>query len=291
MSESIRKKIFNYGGSFFGAFLFVVGINIIIVPHGLYSGTLTGVAQMIESLLLRYTALQLPDTYNLTGTVLLLLNIPLLVLVLKFTSRSFPVKSIINIVFMTTIMSFIPIPSEPIIYNILTASLVGGALAGFGIGFTLRCGGSTGGSDFIGIYCSAKYPNFTVGKVALIISSIVYTYCLFFYDFNIVIYSAIFNVTYSFVLDHIHYQNIKTSAFIFSDKPDAINGVVEQLGRGATCWEGKSPYSGQKKFIFATVVSKYEVSQLKRIVADVDPTAFIIFNNKVGVEGNFVKRL
>jgi len=291
MKSNIKSTITSYAGSLLGALLFVIAINVIIVPHQLYSGTLTGVAQVIESLLTTHTPLQMPQNFNLTGAILLLLNIPLMVMVLSVTNRSFPVKSIINIVFMTMAMSFVPIPDQPFIYNPLTASIIGGALAGFGAGFTLRCGGSGGGSDLIGVYCSVKFPNFTVGRVALIISVFVYSYNLFFYDLNTVVYSALFTTIYALALDHAHYQNIKTSALIFTTNPDAVHKVMDKLGRGATCWEGKGAYSGQHTHIFTTVVSKYEVPHLKRIVNEADASAFIIFNDKVNVGGNFIKKL
>jgi len=291
MKSSAKDVITGYIGSFTGAVLFVIGINIIIIPHGLYSGTLTGVAQMIESLVLAITPLQLPEGYNLTGTVLLLLNIPLLAIVLRVTNKNFPIKSIINIVFMTTSMSFIPIPDTPVIRDTLTACIVGGVVAGFGAGFTLRSGGSGGGTDLIGVYCSIKYPGFTVGKVALCVSAVVYTYCLIRFDLNIVAYSAIFTTVYAFTLDFTHYQNIKTSAFIFTTNPDIVQTVMERFGRGATKWEGKGAYSGQHTHIFITVTSRYEIPDLKRIVSAADPHAFIILNNKVDVFGNFQKKL
>jgi len=281
----------SYAGSLFGAFLFVVGINMIIVPHDLFSGTLTGIAQIIERLLIAHTSIQMPESFNLTGAALLMLNIPLMFMVLKVANKSFPVKSIINIVFMNLALSFLPIPESPLIYDTLTATIIGGAIAGFGAGFTLRSGGSGGGSDLIGVYCSVKFPNFTVGKVTLIIGAVVYTYCLIMYDLNTVIYSALFTTIYAFVLDHTHHQNIKTSAMIFTTNPDAVQGVLDQLGRGATCWQGKGAYTGQDNHIIITVVSKYEVGRLKSIVAKADSRAFIVFNSKVDVEGNFEKRL
>ena len=291
MKKYIPSALPSYVGSLLGAFMFVIALNVIIVPHQLYSGTLTGVAQIVESLLTSYTSLELPQHFNLTGTVLLLFNIPLMILVLRVTNRSFPVKSIINIVFLTMAMSFVPIPNQPLVYDPLTASIVGGALAGFGAGFTLRCGGSGGGSDLLGVYCSIKYPHFTVGKVALIISIFVYSYSLIRYDLNTTIYSALFTIIYALALDHTHYQNIKTSALIFTTSPDAMQVIMEQLGRGVTCWEGKGAYSGQHTHIFTTVISKYEIPNLKRIVNEADPRAFIIFNHKVDVSGNFIRKL
>jgi len=290
MEKSIYKVIMSYVGSLFGALLFVIGINVIIIPHQLYIGTLTGVAQVIESILVTYTPVNLPQGFNLVGTALLLINIPLLIMVLRVSDTKFPLKSIITIIFLSVVMSFIPIPYEPFITDPLTATIVGGVIAGFGSGFTLRSGGSGGGSDLIGIYCSIKYPQFTVGRVVLIISLFVYGYSLIMYDLNTVIYSAIFTTVFALTLDHTHHQNIKTSALIFTVNPTAIQTVIEQLGRGVTCWEGKGAYSGQHTHIFVTVISKYEVPRLKRIISDADPQAYIILNNKVDIVGNFIKR-
>lgn len=280
-----------YIGSLLGALLFVIAINMVIVPHQLYSGTLTGVAQVIEEVITTHTPLQPPAGFNLTGTILLLFNIPLMLMVFRMANSSFPIKSIINIVFLSIAMMFVPIPTEPIIYDTLTAAIVGGGLAGFGAGFTLRCGGSGGGSDLIGVYCSIKFPNFTVGRVTMLIGMIVYGYSLFFHDLNIVIYSALFTTVYALALDNTHYQNIKTSALIFTKSPDAINGVLNQLERGATCWEGKGAFSGQHTHIFTTVIAKYEIPRLKKIIHEADASAFIIFNSKVDVSGNFIKKL
>jgi len=291
MKTGWKRTAGRYVGSLFGAFLFVFAINVIIVPHGLYSGTITGLAQVIESVLTMYTPLVIPQRFNLTGTILLLLNIPLMIMVLRVTNTGFPLKSIITIIFMTVSMSFVPIPEVPHIVEPLTAAIVGGAVAGFGAGFTLRCGGSGGGTDLIGVYCAAKFPNFTVGRVSLIVGAFVYSYSLIFFDLNTVIYSALFTTIYAFTLDHTYFQNIKTSALIFTTNPDAVQKVMETLERGATCWEGKGAYSGQHTHIFTTVVSKYEVPRLRRVVYEVDASAFIIFNNKVDVSGNFIKKL
>ena len=93
------------------------------------------------------------------------------------------------------------------------------------------------------------------------------------------------------MLDRTHFQNIKTSALIFTTNPNAVQAIMDEIGRGVTCWEGKGGFSGQHTYIFNVVISKHEVSHLRRIVITADPNAFVIFNNKVDVCGNFIKRL
>ena len=63
------------------------------------------------------------------------------------------------------------------------------------------------------------------------------------------------------------------------------------MWRGVTCWEGKGAYTGENTSILITVISKYEINQLRKIVLDRDPKAFIIFNEGMNVIGNFEKRL
>ena len=83
-------------------------------------------------------------------------------------------------------MQFTPVPSGPIIEDPLTACILGGIIAGFGSGLTLRNGGSAGGTDILGMYFAKKYPDFSVGKIQNIISAGVYCYCLFRYDIQMV---------------------------------------------------------------------------------------------------------
>ena len=56
----------------------------------------------------------------------------------------------------------------------------------------------------------------------------------FLYDFEIVVYSAVFTFTSSFALDKAHYQNVKMSAFIFTKNPDVGNIITEDIHRGGT---------------------------------------------------------
>ena len=67
--------------------------------------------------------------------------------------------------------------------------------------------------------------------------------------------------------------------------------INKELIRGSTSWEGKGDYSGQKKYIISTVISKHEELELKRIVKELDPNAFVIINQNVDIFGYIEKRL
>ncbi|GEM_PF-3507425 len=59
--------------------------------------------------------------------------------------------------------------------------------------------------------------------------------------------------------------------------------------RGVTLPEGRGAYTQQPRQILLVAISQREVAQLKEIVAEVDPDAFIIIGNAVEVLGHGFK--
>lgn len=78
---------------------------------------------------------------------------------------------------------------------------------------------------------------------------------------------------------------------IFTKKVASPRLSSNRWGRGVTNWDGAGAYTNQASYILFVVISKYEVSQLKRIVRGIDPNAFMIFTEGCSVSGNFEKRL
>ncbi len=258
------------------------------MPLNLFSGNLSGVAQVLNDVVHLVIG---ADSVNYTGMILYLFNIPLFILSFRKLGKAFTIKSIIASTFMSVLIQFIPIPATPIIEDRLTACILAGVIAGFGSGLTLRNGGSAGGSDILGLYFTQKFENFSVGKLQNIISAAVYAYCLLRFDIETVVCSAIYLLVMSFMLDHTHTQNIKTSVIIFTKKQSVQDCILHDLNRSATCWMGHGCYNQTETYIFMTVLSKYEIPKLKELVHAVDPNAFITWNDNIDVDGNFIVRL
>lgn len=274
-----------------GALIFAVPYCLIMYPMHLYAGNFTGVASLIQTLLLRFTPLDLPPSMDLSGTILFCLNIPLLALAWFGISKRFFVKTVITTFTISFFLSVIPIPAEPIISDKLTAVLVGGVIAGFGAGTILRYGSSGGGLDIVGMYGTKKNPNFSIGKAILFTAAIVFSCCFLLYDFETVIYSAIFTVTSSTMLDRTHYQTVKVAAIIFTHNPDISKVITEELHRGGTSWIGKGVYTGKEMYVFMTVISRYESNRLKHRIHKIDPHAFMVYHKVSEIEGYFQAHL
>ena len=139
----------------------------------------------------------------------------------------------------------------------------------------------------MGVYISMKHNNFSVGRVGLFISLVVYSYALFMNPPLIMVYSVIFTLIYAFMMDRTHYQNVKINVMVITRNRKILPFITQEIQRGATYWDGKGAYTDTDFIVINTVVSKYELIRLRRGVLDLDPKAFFIENNAVNVTGYF----
>lgn len=282
-----KETVQRYGWIGAGAFLFSLGMNVFVIPLGLYSGGIIGIAQILRTMLQSYVTLN----FDVAGILNFLINIPLFIMAYRNISRKFFIRTIYCVILQTIFMTCIPIPQTPIIEDILSACLVGGICCGVGIGLTLRAQGSGGGLDILGFYFSMKKPGFSVGKLSILVNIFVFSLCAYLFDIPTAIYSILNMVCSSMVMDKIHYQNINMTVMIFTKSSDVQQQIIHMMHRGVTYWKGAGAYTNDETYILVTAISKYEVPQIKKIVKDIDPKAFMIFNEGMSISGNFEKRL
>ena len=275
-----------------GMLLFSMGINFFIVPAQLYNGGVLGISQIIRTILTTYLSLSFGGT-DIAGIINLILNIPLFVLAYCSIGRNFFWRTVICVISQTIFLSVLPIPATPFVKDALTASMMGGILAGTGIGVALRFGGSSGGMDIVGMFFTKKYKNFSVGKVSLTVNAIVYGICAVLFGIPTAIYSIIYSAVSMLMTDRAHTQNINTEVIIFSKKePKAIlDYIVTQFKRDATWWEAKGGYTEGKTYMVLTVLSKYESEHLKRALKEIDDKAFVVAKEGMHVVGKYEKHL
>ena len=58
-----------------------------------------------------------------------------------------------------------------------------------------------------------------------------------------------------------------------------------------TRWEGEGSFTHRSIHILCTVLSKDEIHELRRGLREIDPEAFVILQEGVRVEGNFIRKL
>lgn len=292
MAMTFQKKqtLISLGYAIAGCTMFAIGLNVFITPLGFYSGGFMGIAQLIRTFIV-WSLHITPGQTDIAGIIYFILNLPLVIFAWRKLGKGFIAKTIVTIIIQSAVLVLVPVPKEPFVDDFLTACIIGGLAAGAGVGLVLRGGTTAGGQDILGFYFTKNYPNFSVGKMALIINFAVYGVCFFLFNVEIVIYSLIYGIISSLICDRVHVQNINVSMMIFTKKLGISQAIMQQTGRGVTNWDGEGAYTNRTTYILLVVISKYEVNQMKQIIRKIDPDAFIIFTEGCSISGNFEKRL
>jgi len=272
-----------------GSVLFCLAINIFIVPNNLYTGGVLGIAQLIRSI--TQELFNIKNSFDYSGIIYYLINIPLFIMAFRNLGKSFFARTVFAVTLQAILLSVIP-TYLLIENNILTNVLVGGILGGIGVGLTLNSGASTGGSDIIGLVLAKKNNNVSVGKLGLIINVIVYLVAGVMYGLEIMVYSIIYAVCDSLMIDKMHEQNICSTAFIFCKKnPKRVNDYIKnELNRDFTYWDAKGGYDDSRTYIIYTALTKYELIKLERYLKKFDDQMFMIKSIGVGIKGEFEKK-
>lgn len=271
-----------------GSLMFCIAVNIFIVPNNLYTGGLLGISQLIRSIIIDIIGIKC--SFDFSGILYYLLNIPLFIIAYKSISKTFFVRTLLVTSIQTVMLSLIP--TNLIVKDLLTNVLVGGLLGGTGLGIVLSCGASTGGTDIIGFIFAKKNNELSVGKLGLMINIVTFSIAGIMYGLPTMIYSIIYSFVDSLTIDKMHEQNICSTAFIFCKKnPKDINNYIKnELGRDFTYWDAKGGYDDSRTYIIYTALTKYELIKLERKIKECDFNAFMVKSEGVGIKGEFEKK-
>lgn len=287
----VNRYVKRYAYIIGGTAIYALGVNLFVTPMGYFSSGIVGTSQLIRTALSQYTNVKLPAGVDIAGILNMLFNIPLFVLAYTSISRKVFFRTLVSLAVQTLIFSFVPVPKTPVIDNALTACLIGGIITGAGIGLVLQASGTGGGLDILGFYLTMKFKDFSLGKVSIAYNAVLYFFCAILFNVETAIYSIIYMVIFSLIIDRTHLQNIKSQVTVLGTTEKLPRIVTNQLGRGVTMWDGISAYTDNHKVIFTTVVSKFEVGEIRRIIDEIDPTAFMIVNEGVHIKGKYNSHL
>lgn len=274
-----------------GSFLYAFAVNIFVVPMGLYTGGLLGLCQLLRTLI--YQQLGIVNGFDFSGLLYFLLNVPIFLAAYRVLGRGFFISSLTCTATSTLFLSLIPALPEPVVEDILANCLVGGILTGVGCGIMLTCGCSSGGLDIVGLCLAKRGSRFTIGRFNIIFNAILYGLCGLLFSPGTMIYSIIYMVFSSVVLDKVHQQSINVQVLIFTKDRQAelADYITKELSRGVTYWTGEGGYTHQPVKVLCTCLSKYEINELRDVILKIDPHAFLTTQEGVKVMGYFPRRL
>lgn len=273
-----KKIIINFLKITVGCALFALGFDLFLEPNGLNAGGISGLSMVLVELL----------GVGSIGLLSALINLPLFAIGGKKIGKEFFFNSLLGMILVSVfidLFSLLPIPET----EVLIGALYGGVICGFGLGVVFSAGGSTGGSDIIVRLLKLRYQNVPIGMINTFFDMAVAVLTgIVFQSVNRTLYSGVSIFVLGRVMDAVVYSfdYSKVAIIISKNYEEIAHRIGTRLDRGATFLEGQGVYSGQQTKVVLSAVKKQQISDLKQLVVDVDPDAFIIVQDAHQVLGD-----
>ena len=265
-----------------GRFVFALGFSLFLQPNEMSPGGISGLAMVAVELL----------GFGSTGLLSILINLPLFLLGGLNIGKRFFAGSLLGMLLSSALIdSFAQLPfpvTEP-----LVAALYGGVICGLGLGIVFMAGTSTGGSDILVRLLKLKYRNVPIGQISMCFDAIVVLLTgLVFRDVSKALYTGITVFVCGQVVDGVVYRfDYSKVALIISREYAAIaEAIGRKLDRGATFLKAEGSFSGVDTKVVLTAVKKQQVAELKELVMELDPDAFVIVQEAHQVLGDGFSR-
>lgn len=257
------------GGIVFGTALMAAAYNMFLIPHKIAAGGFSGLGIILFHL------------YHFpVGLTVLLGNIPLFLIAWRSLGWKFVANSLAGTLllpFMLELLAFLP----PVTADLLLASVFGGIGVGLGLGLVFRSRASTGGTALVAQLLH-HFWGFSSGYGLMGADLAIILGAGFIFSPEVAMFALLSLFISSKAVDFIQegFSLSKAALIISAKKKEEITQkILNDLGRGATILEGRGAYSGEKKGIIFCVVSQSQVTRLKSIIRETDPTAFVIVSN------------
>lgn len=284
---NIRKELKTFAVVVFGTMVIGFGIMYFLNPAGLYTGGVSGLAQLIVNTV---SAVSEGVTAINLGLLSFCFQVPLLVFGYFKLNKRFIVYTVISVVVLSITLSltplFIIIPADP-----LGSAIAGGLLTGFGNGILYKVGASSGGTSIVFQHLSIKTGK-SVGAYQIIFNGIVILFAGIQFNLGVAVYTILSQLIVSLVIDRIHtsYNFVKLE-IITTLGDEMADALAHRLPHGVTYLDAIGAYTHTEKKIIYAVISVHELHQYQELIEQIDPKAFVIINGVDKVLGNFKKKI
>lgn len=265
-----------------GSALFAAGFAFFLQPNDMSSGGISGLALVAVELL----------EFGSVGLYTVLINLPLFLLGGKKIGKRFFFGSILGMLLSSGLIDWLaawPVPTvEP-----LLGVLYGGVICGVGLGIVFVCGTSTGGSDILVRLLKLRYRNVPIGQISMCFDALVVVLTgLVFQDLNKALYTGVTAVLCGKMVDAVVYRfDYSKVVLVISPEYEAIAREIGiQLDRGATFLHGEGSYSHAQTKVVLAAVKRQQITELKELVMNIDPNAFLIVQEAHQVLGDGFSR-
>lgn len=275
--NSFRKKILPILLILIGNTTYGLGIILFVLPIGLITGGTTGLGLFFQH------SIGLP--LNLFIAVF---NVSMFLLGAWILGKKFAITTIVSTFYyplafqvMTSLVGDTVLTMDPML-----STVCAGIMIGAGIGLVIRAGASTGGMDIPPLIFN-KLFGLPVSVGLYVFDFLILILQMFFSNTEQVLYGIMMIFIYTFVLDRmLVIGNSRVEVKIVSPQYEEINHRIQtDLDRGVTLLDVEGGHLRQESHMILSVLSNRELVALKKLVTDIDPTAFMIISQVKEVRG------
>ncbi len=263
------KTLQDYGLLFAGALVQAFAMRLFLVPGLLVSGGISGAAQIIN----HYVTFPL-------GVMIFLGNVPLFFLGWRFLGGSrFAIRTAFAVTSFAVLTDLLVlfIPATGLTNDNVLNALFGGVLLGVGLGLVYLGQGTSGGSDIVGRVLNHRF-GISISQAYLITDTVVVLAGGFAFSWEKALYGVVVIYASGIAAEMISEgTSIFRTAMIITEKSEEVKSVIlEVLERGVTILSGKGGYTANDRPVLYCVITRGEVNQLKQLVKEIDPKAFMV---------------
>jgi uncharacterized membrane-anchored protein YitT (DUF2179 family) len=265
----IRSSLGDYALVTVGALVLAVNINIFLAPNNLAPGGVSGTAIIIN----KFTGWPL-------GLTMLVLNVPLLVLGFRtlggfrFLTRTLYAVLVYNL---STDLLAGWLPTRGLTDDLILNALFGGVLAGLATGLVYRGRGTTAGTGILGRVLQIQ-TGIPVSQIYLLVDGSVVFVAGLVFGWEKALYALITLFVWGLATDYVlEGPSVVRTVFIVTDKPEALGrAILERLHLGVTAWPAQGMFTNAQHTILFCSLSRPQEPDLRRVVNEVDPDAFLV---------------
>ena len=272
--------VLQYVGIILASLLYAAAIALFLDPNQLAPGGVSGIAIILNRLC------GLP-----TGTLILLMNIPLLVLGMWKLGWKFVLSTVVAVA-ASSVFTDLLAPYGPLTTDPLLAACAGGALLAVGMGILFKLGATSGGTDILIRVIKLKYKHLKTGSLFLATDCcVIAASALVFGDIDLALYAAIATIVSSFCLDLVLYGRDEAKlVYLITDHEQAIaHRLLQELEIGVTYLQGQGAYTRDNKKVILCAMQKRLLPKVQEIAMEEDPFVFLIVTSASEIFGEGFK--
>jgi uncharacterized membrane-anchored protein YitT (DUF2179 family) len=259
----------DYGLVVAGALLQAAAIRLFLVPANLVSGGISGLAQLIN----HYLGWPI-------GVMIFVGNAPIFLLGWRYMGgRRFALRTalaVLAVSFFTDFLAFY-LPAKGLTQDLALNSLYGGLVSGVGFGLVYCGQGTSGGSDILARILN-HWRGIPLSQSYLITDALIMFAAGLTFSWENALYALVMLYVSGIVAGAVtEGSNVVRTALIVTSTPGPVTEkILHEMERGVTVLEGQGAYTGTERTVLYCVISRAEVAQIKTLVREADPKAFMV---------------